>query len=196
MLPKIRVMPHKDPAKRKEYNRAYTEKNRERIYAKQKDRIEKNKQSWIEYHRNYHKKWYEQNKEKRQKQIRHYGKLHKKEAVKATQKYVAKNKEKVYEYGRKYNRTPQGGYRMYKSAALKRNLDFPLSFEDFLEIICNPCRYCGEDSEPIGIDRVDNSLGYIKTNCSPCCSVCNYMKKNYKLQDFIAHAKKIALYNT
>lgn len=42
-----------------------------------------------------------------------------------------------------------------------------------------------------GIDRVDNSKGYIKGNCVSCCSICNTMKLSLNLEDFKEHINKI-----
>ncbi len=53
-------MPHKDPEKRKEYNRKYHEKNKEKKAEYNRKYNEKNK----EYYKDYVKKYYEKNKEK------------------------------------------------------------------------------------------------------------------------------------
>lgn len=49
-----------------------------------------------------------------------------------------------------------------------------------------------------GVDRADPSLGYIPTNCVPCCAMCNMMKNGYGQEAFIAKVKQIAqnLYRT
>jgi hypothetical protein len=35
-----------------------------------------------------------------------------------------------------------------------------------------------------GVDRVNNSLGYTKDNCKPCCKMCNKMKGTMSLEEF------------
>lgn len=147
------------------------------------------------YYADYNKAWYQRNKEARSKQIKEYSKAHPKENVARVQKYVAKNKEKVYTYNREYSKTVMGGYRTYKSVAAKKGNEFILTPEDFAEIVGQPCKYCGEDSKRIGVDRVDNSKGYTKENCAPCCKDCNYMKKNHTVEYFLNHIMKIAQYN-
>lgn len=57
----------------------------------------------------------------------------------------------------------------------------------------NKCYLCGNVSH--GIDRVDSSKNYEIDNVAPCCSVCNYMKKNQKLDDFLNHVLKIYKHN-
>ena len=44
----------------------------------------------------------------------------------------------------------------------------------------------------IGIDRVDNSVGYLPSNCISCCSWCNRAKNNGTLANFVDKCKKIA----
>ena len=42
-----------------------------------------------------------------------------------------------------------------------------------------------------GIDRIDNYKPYIKENCVACCNICNRMKLEMNLFDFMNHIKKI-----
>lgn len=92
----------------------------------------------------------------------------------------------------------------YKNQAKRRRLDFLLSDEQFRQLVESNCHYCDSkpsqivDREPAnipylynGIDRVDNSIGYTKENCIPCCKICNYMKRNMTYDEFLAHIKKI-----
>jgi hypothetical protein len=92
----------------------------------------------------------------------------------------------------------------------KRNHEFNLNFEEFIEIIGKDCHYCGEPpSKPTqkilidrghineppfyynGIDRIDSRIGYDKDNCVPCCSSCNYMKHVSSHNDFLNQICKI-----
>ena len=77
----------------------------------------------------------------------------------------------------------------YKNDAIRRGLNFDLTKEEFIELTKQNCYYC--DIEPKfkldyheeqtffynGVDRVDNDLGYVNTNCVPCCKECNSKKK-------------------
>jgi hypothetical protein len=96
----------------------------------------------------------------------------------------------------------------YKRNARKRKLEFDLYFDNFSILIRKPCHYCGVKSSNVkitltckegfpynGIDRIDSSIGYIITNVVPCCKVCNYAKTNLSLQDFLAWAERIYLFN-
>lgn len=91
-----------------------------------------------------------------------------------------------------------------KVSAKKRNLTVTISLQDFLEIASQDCYYCGESpSERAvnkywqqkailnGIDRWDNSLGYIKDNCRPCCTICNRSKNKYSVNEWKAWIQKV-----
>ena len=84
-------------------------------------------------------------------------------------------------------------YKRYKDDAEGRSYTFELSYDQFIELIAKPCTYCGKykDCEYNGIDRIDNAVGYTIENCNPCCKMCNYMKSNHTLEEFINHAKAI-----
>ena len=98
-------------------------------------------------------------------------------------------------------------YREYKRGAEKRNLDFNLTLEEFLDIESKPCHYCGEKPTVYegnkkymqklgspwkhnGIDRLDTNKGYTVENCVPCCSKCNYAKHDLSLDEFKAWVTK------
>jgi len=90
-----------------------------------------------------------------------------------------------------------------KYAATKRNLSFLLSELEFEIITSKNCHYC--DKEPIlkkkpkehvfrrlnGIDRMDSKKGYTVENCVPCCKICNYMKQELSIEDWLSHMKKV-----
>lgn len=95
-------------------------------------------------------------------------------------------------------------YHQYKKNAEARELIFELTKEDFSFLTKMNCFYCG--CEPTqerdmprcngvytynGIDRIDNSKGYTIDNVVPCCSLCNWQKKDMTVLEFISHAQKI-----
>lgn len=68
-------------------------------------------------------------------------------------------------------------YSIYKTSAKIRNYEFTLNKQEFHDIIITKCFYCNKkDSLFNGIDRVDNSKGYILGNCVSCCHICNDLK--------------------
>jgi len=105
-------------------------------------------------------------------------------------------------------------YKTYIKHAKNRNLEFNLSLDAFKIITSENCYYCDEKPKQIsrintnhssakniehttyvynGIDRVNNTDGYIDGNCVPCCGMCNRAKRNYPINDFINWINKVAL---
>jgi hypothetical protein len=91
-------------------------------------------------------------------------------------------------------------WRQYQAAAVRKKLTFTLTEGDVQAMIFDPCCYCGQSPEPhagsrvprSGIDRVDNSKGYSKENCVPCCTACNVMKHKLTRREFIDHCRAVA----
>jgi len=54
------------------------------------------------------------------------------------------------------------------------------------------CAYCGSTIETIGLDRVDNDLGYEPNNVVGCCSYCNAFKSNGTVEEFVERCRKIS----
>jgi hypothetical protein len=103
-------------------------------------------------------------------------------------------------------------YREYRDNAIKRGINFNLSFEEFNEVIIKDCFYCGDEpteserwaktehkEQPKlkynGVDRITSTLGYSTGNIVPCCIKCNLMKHVFEANDFIKHCQKVADYN-
>jgi hypothetical protein len=88
-------------------------------------------------------------------------------------------------------------YYVYKRNAYRRGLEFGISKEKFIGMIKLNCFYCNHPPSRYfklqngnggiiynGIDRINNSLGYIEDNIVPCCSICNYAKRNLSYDEF------------
>lgn len=99
-------------------------------------------------------------------------------------------------------------FNSYKSCAKKRGLIFSLNREEFKNMTKQNCFYCGKEPSNIfntkgsngcyiynGIDRVDNTKGYILDNCVTCCELCNRMKLTLPLNSFLEHILKIYSYS-
>ena len=108
-------------------------------------------------------------------------------------KYREQNKEKLrIRLLRWNNETPKGRFNSYKCGARIRGLIFNLTLNEFMEYWQKPCSYCGGEIKTIGLDRVNNSLGYIKENIISCCIICNNMKKNLTAGIFLQQCRKIS----
>ena len=77
------------------------------------------------------------------------------------------------------------------TARVRRNLEWDITFEQFKSFWKEPCTYCGTEIKTIGLDRVDNNIGYVMSNIVPCCKWCNYMKRTYTVEELISQCKKI-----
>jgi hypothetical protein len=99
-------------------------------------------------------------------------------------------------------------YGRYKSGARIRGYEFNLSMEEFEKLTQMLCHYCGDDPNNKasthvstgffyynGIDRKDNSLGYFKENCVPCCRVCNRAKQAMSYDDFVTWISRVVEFN-
>lgn len=86
--------------------------------------------------------------------------------------------------------SPKQRMASYRQGARKRDLVFELSIVDFENLVHCSCTYCGSKHN-IGFDRIDNSIGYTKENCVPCCITCNRMKSNHNVQKWLFHMTKI-----
>lgn len=95
-------------------------------------------------------------------------------------------------------------YKRIKSDAARVGREFNLPFEWFIHAIHAPCHYCGsQDANKIsvaskrpgewlvkdfrynGLDRLDNSVGYVIQNCVPCCFICNRAKNSMPYTLFV-----------
>jgi hypothetical protein len=76
-----------------------------------------------------------------------------------------------------------------------KKLAFDFTVKDFESIYnTTKCDYCGDHISTIGLDRLNNDLGYTKDNVVPCCSTCNLMRKSMSVNDFESKILQIARY--
>ncbi|KAK1548577.1 hypothetical protein Q3G72_000704 [Acer saccharum] len=66
--------------------------------------------------------------------------------------------------------------RAYRRGAQDRGYSFQLAVHEFCTFWRKPCHYCGAAIDTVGIDRVDNAIGYRLSNCVACCTDCNTSK--------------------
>lgn len=79
----------------------------------------------------------------------------------------------------------------YKCNAKSKNRVWLLTRDEFRYLVQSDCLYCGVASSN-GIDRINSDVGYTLDNCAPCCSQCNYAKRDQSVSDFIEWVKRIA----
>jgi len=118
------------------------------------------------------------------------------------------------ERSREATRLPEGVaafnklYGTYRGGAKRRGLLFELTKKDFRNLTQKSCYYCGVEPRQVsvaqkntgaytynGLDRVDNSRGYVLDNVVPCCGRCNKMKSSMLKGEFLGHIKRIYDYS-
>lgn len=99
-------------------------------------------------------------------------------------------------------------YSSYITGAKNRNLSFNLTFEEAKSLFDSKCFYCGclpyqkwtgtkrkyAETDGFvynGIDRLNNNIGYEKSNCVSCCGKCNFAKGSLSYNDWIQLIKSI-----
>ena len=95
--------------------------------------------------------------------------------------------------------------RQYKKKGEERNKIWFLSDEQATKLFRGNCYYCGKEPSQVfgagrakgkfvynGIDRMDNSIGYVAKNCVSCCKFCNWSKNKLSHDEFIALCQKVA----
>ena len=79
-------------------------------------------------------------------------------------------------------------YKKYKMRASERSIDFMISKEFLEEKTKESCYLCGKmpsQTHKNGLDRMDNTVGYIEDNCKSCCGNCNYIKRDNTYDAFM-----------
>jgi hypothetical protein len=190
---KKQVLTEEQKLKRLEYKRKWyaTRKDDPSFKEKARQRRQRRQEKQCEYMKNY----YITKKDDpvfKQKQ-RTYTAEHKSEKREYAAKYRAdpKNHTKLQANAKKQHKKRRADIakrlREYKKGAAERGLEFTISDECATALLLGNCAYCGKmDEGTNGIDRCDNTKGYIPGNCLSCCSRCNFAKRAMTGQAFLA----------
>lgn len=95
----------------------------------------------------------------------------------------------------------------YKKSAKQRGYEWALTPQQFYDLTSGDCHYCGSHPLAIatangdgsgngdyvynGIDRVDNSAGYVLDNVVSCCRVCNVAKSTMTKDEFLSWIENV-----
>lgn len=135
---------------------------------------------YCKYHY-YNLYWNKNNRDKINLHQRNHYKRHRKRLIiKSKERY----QKKKFTIGYKFAE--------YRSSARKTRKDFSLTLEEFSFFWGKPCYYCGSSIKTIGLDRLNNKIGYVFTNITPCCLRCNKMKKNMDYEEFVKLCRLIS----
>ncbi len=133
------------------------------------------------------KQYREKNRDKIIQQKKKYYLNNKTEINKKRKLFNLNNREKIKEY----LQTPKARFSSYKSMAKRVDRIFNLTLNQFESFLLQPCYYCGCKGK-VGVDRMNSNLGYTLKNCVSCCFICNGMKSNKSLKQFITQCCIIA----
>jgi len=77
-------------------------------------------------------------------------------------------------------------FKVYEKRARKKGYEFDIDLPFFWQLVWEDCVYCGAKPSNEcrgfkynGLDRVDNTVGYTRSNTVPCCARCNGIKGKY-----------------
>lgn len=92
----------------------------------------------------------------------------------------------------------------YRARAVEKGLPFLLSEEQCERLFKGNCYYCGQPPARAyrptryrtayvsnGIDRVNNAIGYVFSNCVSCCKTCNQFKSNLTQEEMFSVVVRI-----
>jgi hypothetical protein len=95
-------------------------------------------------------------------------------------------------------------YQKYVARSVAPNKNIDIDKDVFYKFFEKECFYCGAKPDLkndenfknkklklTGVDRIDNSIGYVESNLVACCFECNWMKQDYNQRDFIGQLWKI-----
>jgi len=152
----------------------------------------------------YHKQYYETNKENTINRVKEWRKNNKEEYNKYHRTYRKKKREKIKEYQKQYRETHKeeinkkqrewGKKNTHRYSKLvynskKKNLPISLTKEEYDKLMkettnCYYCNYLFEEGNTNrhnskSLDRIDNDKGYELSNVVVCCYLCNGVKSDY-----------------
>lgn len=93
----------------------------------------------------------------------------------------------------------------YRRRAKRRGVVFDLDIDGFRSLTTAPCYYCNAkprqrkmaSSESFGayqyngLDRLDNTCGYVAGNVAPCCGTCNRAKGVMPVHEFLDWVRRV-----
>jgi hypothetical protein len=84
-------------------------------------------------------------------------------------------------------------YKILLKSAKVRNLKVSLNLKHYEDLLELGCMYCGSSLDKENgycLDRIDNNLGYLDDNVTPCCKICNMAKSSKTVIDFVNWIEK------
>ena len=119
----------------------------------------------------------------------------------------AKNPEKMSAFNEKRRTNLHEFFKVnYVQRCKNDNIELSITEDDFASIAKDPCFYCGtmekievdgviDERGFNGLDRMDQTRGYIWDNCVSACNMCNVMKKSLHIDVFLKRVEHMVSYN-
>lgn len=100
-----------------------------------------------------------------------------------------------YADGHTARESPNYRWSQTRYGAKRRSIEFDLSKAEVRKLSELPCYYCDElpPETGNGLDRVDNSMGYVAGNVVACCRRCNVAKNDQTTKSFVERCRRIAV---
>jgi hypothetical protein len=98
----------------------------------------------------------------------------------------------VKKYQSDHAREPGRRYQKLFFKAKHEERAFNIDEITYVELISQPCVYCGGmlPESGCGLDRINNNLGYTLNNVVPCCGACNQIRNVHLTYDEMKVAMK------
>lgn len=127
--------------------------------------------------------------------LKDYQLKHKDQLAQNARKYYDDNMADIKAYVKFWQSgTLSGRWSHFRATAKQRGLSVSITKDLFNTITSSVCSYCGGFSSGkgcTGVDRVDSSIGYSTGNVVACCDVCNFMKSDHQVDEWLSHVRKI-----
>jgi hypothetical protein len=170
----------------KEYKARYYREHLADIKEKSKAYYLSHKKERLDYLR----RWQAKNRDRIRTKGVEYREANKKLISAQKKRYYQDNRDECIAKSHKryvsVRKSPEWAYQQYKGRAKSRGIEFSLTMKQFMEFWQKPCYYSGLTIETIGLDRIDNSKGYIYGNVVSCHHRCNTAKNTMTRDEFIS----------
>ena len=103
-------------------------------------------------------------------------------------KYREEHRTELRERRKKHHSTLNSRFYHAKITAKRRQKTWELTLEQYSNLVAEPCFYCSNRLGPpsilgIGLDRLDNNMGYLPGNIVSCCGICNSIKGKFSSEE-------------
>jgi hypothetical protein len=126
--------------------------------------------------------YYQVNKDNIDQKSKEYRNINTEKVKLKNRQHYHKNKNNILKYQKDISKSPKRKFQQGVKAAMDRQIEWLLCFEEYAQLIEQPCHYCKTSLETWGgtsLDRINNDLGYIITNVLPCCGTCNNIRNKF-----------------